>query len=115
MSETDPNSLNEAALGAFLTAEIDGLEGPLSIRKFDGGQSNPTYLVEAASRKLVLRAKPPGKLLKSAHQVDREFRVMKALADTGVPVPKMIYLSGEDSVIGRMFLLSHESLRISSL
>ena len=105
MTEHDPNTLNEAALSAFLTAEIDGLEGPLSIRKFDGGQSNPTYLIEATDRKLVLRAKPPGKLLKSAHQVDREYRVMKALADTSVPVPKMIYLSEEESVIGRMFFV----------
>ena len=64
---------------------------------------NPTYLVKAESGRYVLRAKPPGQLLKSAHMVDREYRVMKALAGSGVPVPNVLYLSGEDTPIGRMF------------
>ena len=82
---------------------VPGFAGLEAIEKFSAGQSNPTYLIKAESGRYVLRAKPPGQLLKSAHQVDREFRVMKALAGSGVPVPKVLHLSGEDSPIGRMF------------
>ncbi|BCH00083.1 phosphotransferase family protein [Mesorhizobium loti] len=99
----DPNALDQAALAPYLKAEIPGFSGFASIEKFKSGQSNPTYLITAASGRYVLRAKPPGQLLKSAHQVDREFRVMKALAGTAVPVPEMLHLSAEDSPIGRMF------------
>jgi aminoglycoside phosphotransferase (APT) family kinase protein len=99
----DPNALDQAALAPYLEAEIPGFSGLASIEKFKSGQSNPTYLITAASGRYVLRAKPPGQLLKSAHQVDREFRVMKALAGTAVPVPEMLHLSAEDSPIGRMF------------
>ena len=99
----DPNALDQAALAPYLEAEIPGFSGLASIEKFRSGQSNPTYLITAASGRYVLRAKPPGQLLKSAHQVDREFRVMKALAGTAVPVPEMLHLSAEDSPIGRMF------------
>ena len=99
----DPNALDQAALAPYLEAEIPGFSGFASIEKFKSGQSNPTYLITAASGRYVLRAKPPGQLLKSAHQVDREFRVMKALAGTAVPVPEMLHLSAEDSPIGRMF------------
>lgn len=100
---SDPNALDQAALAPYLEAEIPGFSGLASIEKFKSGQSNPTYLITAASGRYVLRAKPPGQLLKSAHQVDREFRVMKALAGTAVPVPEMLHLSAEDSPIGRMF------------
>ncbi|NGO51808.1 phosphotransferase family protein [Allomesorhizobium camelthorni] len=100
---SDPNALDQAALAPYLEAEIPGFSGLLSIEKFKSGQSNPTYLVTAKSGRYALRAKPPGQLLKSAHQVDREVRVMKALAGTAVPVPAMLHLSGEDSPIGRMF------------
>jgi aminoglycoside phosphotransferase (APT) family kinase protein len=103
MSGSDPNALDQAALAPYLEAEIPGFAGLRSIEKFKSGQSNPTYLLTAASGRYVLRAKPPGRLLKSAHQVDREFRVMKALAGTAVPVPDMLHLSSEDSPIGRMF------------
>ncbi|WP_027056700.1 phosphotransferase [Mesorhizobium erdmanii] len=99
----DPNALDQAALAPYLEAEIPGFSGLASIEKFKSGQSNPTYLLTAASGRYVLRAKPPGQLLKSAHQVDREFRVMKALAATAVPVPEMLHLSAEESPIGRMF------------
>ncbi|ODA97075.1 aminoglycoside phosphotransferase [Mesorhizobium sp. SEMIA 3007] len=99
----DPNALDQAALAPYLEAEIPGFSVLASIEKFKSGQSNPTYLITAASGRYVLRAKPPGQLLKSAHQVDREFRVMKALAGTAVPVPEMLHLSAEDSPIGRMF------------
>jgi aminoglycoside phosphotransferase (APT) family kinase protein len=99
----DPNALDQAALAPYLEARIPGFSGLRSIEKFKSGQSNPTYLLTAASGYYVLRAKPPGQLLKSAHQVDREFRVMKALSGTAVPVPGMLHLSNEDSPIGRMF------------
>ncbi|MCV0393938.1 MAG: phosphotransferase family protein [Rhizobiaceae bacterium] len=99
----DPNAIDLAALAPHLEKNVPGFSDARAIRKFDTGQSNPTYLVEAGSGRYVLRAKPPGQLLKSAHQVDREFRVMKALASTDVPVPEVLYLSDEDSPIGRMF------------
>ncbi|MDX8536482.1 MAG: phosphotransferase family protein [Mesorhizobium sp.] len=99
----DLNALDQAALAPYLEAHIPGFGGLSAIEKFKSGQSNPTYLLTAASGRYVLRAKPPGQLLKSAHQVDREFRVMKALAATAVPVPRMLHLSNEDSPIGRMF------------
>jgi aminoglycoside phosphotransferase (APT) family kinase protein len=93
------------ALAPVLEREVEGFAGLRDIRKFNTGQSNPTYLVTAQSGRYVLRSKPPGKLLKSAHQVDREYRVMKALAGTDVPVPRVYYLSDDDSVIGRMFFV----------
>lgn len=100
---TDPNTLDPALLAPYLEREVSGFSGLETIEKFKSGQSNPTYLLTATSGRYVLRAKPPGQLLKSAHQVDREFRVMKALAGTGVPVPRMLHLSDEGSPIGRMF------------
>ena len=100
---SDPNVLDQAALAPYLEANIPGFSGLAAIEKFKSGQSNPTYLLTAASGRYVLRAKPPGQLLKSAHQVDREFTVMSALAGTAVPVPRMLHLSAEDSPIGRMF------------
>ncbi|RWD36724.1 phosphotransferase [Mesorhizobium sp.] len=99
----DLNALDQTALAPYLEAHIPGFGGLSATEKFKSGQSNPTYLLTAASGRYVLRAKPPGQLLKSAHQVDREFRVMKALAATAVPVPRMLHLSDEDSPIGRMF------------
>ncbi len=101
-----PNILDDAALAPWLEANVAGFSELHEIRKFDTGQSNPTYLITAQSGKYVLRAKPPGELLKSAHQVDREFRVMRALGATSVPVPKMIALCNEEhSPIGRMFFV----------
>ncbi|MCY6379494.1 phosphotransferase family protein [Hoeflea prorocentri] len=99
------NDLDAGPLGAELEAGIKGFEGLREISKFDTGQSNPTYLLKADSGAYVLRAKPHGQLLKSAHQVDREFRVMQALSGSNVPVPQMLYLSKEDSSIGRMFFV----------
>ncbi|MER8741772.1 phosphotransferase family protein [Mesorhizobium sp. M1004] len=99
----DANALDQTALAPYLEAHIPGFAGLHSIEKFKSGQSNPTYLLTAASGRYVLRAKPPGQLLKSAHQVDREFTVMKALAGTAVPVPAMLHLSAEATPIGRMF------------
>ena len=76
------------------------------LEKFSTGQSNPTYKLICGEKAFVLRTKPPGKLLKSAHLVEREYRVMKALAGSGVPVPRMITLAGdEDSPLGRAFFI----------
>ena len=75
----DPNAIDAAVLAPYLEANVPGFRDLREIKKFGHGQSNPTYFLNAASGKYVLRAKPPGQLLKSAHQVDREFRVMKAL------------------------------------
>lgn len=99
---SDPNALDAQALAPYLEKHVPGFRGLNDIRKFGSGQSNPTYALEAESGRYVLRAKPPGELLKSAHQVDREYRVMKALKGTAVPVPDVLHLSGEDSPIGRM-------------
>ena len=101
-----PNLLDDAALAPWLEKHVPGFEELHEIRKFDTGQSNPTYLIAAESGKYVLRAKPPGELLKSAHQVDREFRVMRALKNTNVPVPNVFVLcEEEDSPIDRMFFV----------
>ena len=100
---SDANVLDEALLAPYLEREVPGFKRFIGLTKFGSGQSNPTYLVTADSGRYVLRAKPPGQLLKSAHQVDREYRVMKALKDTAVPVPAMLHLSDEASPIGRMF------------
>ncbi len=87
----------------YMSGRVDGFRGPLSAEKTPTGQSNPTFILTAPSGKYVLRRKPPGVLLKSAHAVDREFRVMSALAATDVPVPKMHFLCEDKGVIGSMF------------
>jgi aminoglycoside phosphotransferase (APT) family kinase protein len=90
-------------LEAYLADRIDGFQKPLEVRQFKGGQSNPTYQLVTPNRKYVLRRKPPGKLLASAHAVDREFRVISALHPTGFPVPKSYLLCEDESIIGTMF------------
>lgn len=96
--------IDTGALGAWLETHVPGFRPPFTLTKFATGQSNPTYRVDAASGALVLRAKPPGQLLKSAHQVDREFRVLEALRPAGVPVPRALALCPDvPSPIGRMF------------
>ncbi|MFK8042831.1 phosphotransferase [Congregibacter sp.] len=97
------DQLDEQSLSSYLEAHIEGFEGPLQAQKFDEGQSNPTFLLLAKSGKYVLRRKPPGVLLPSAHAVDREFRVIRALADTDVPVPTVYHLCEDDAVIGSAF------------
>jgi len=94
---------DESALAAYLERAVDDFGGPLRIRQFEGGQSNPTYLLETPTERYVLRKQPPGELLRSAHQVDREFRVMRALAGTEVPVPRMLSLCEDVSIIGTKF------------
>jgi aminoglycoside phosphotransferase (APT) family kinase protein len=102
---SSPLDLPADALSDYLAAHVPGFRGPLTATKFKGGQSNPTYLVEAASGRYVLRRKPPGKLLPSAHAVDREFRVLQALHGTAVPVAQPLHLCTDESVIGSMFYL----------
>lgn len=97
------HKLDDAALDVWMRANIEGYAGPLTINQFKGGQSNPTYQLVTPSRKYVLRKKPGGKLLPSAHAVDREFRVMSALHPTGFPVARQYALCSDDSVLGAMF------------
>ena len=95
--------LDAAPLEAYLKKVIPDYAGPMELHRFKGGQSNPTYQLRTANRNYVLRRKPPGPLLPSAHAVDREYRVIKALSDVGFPVPKPYALCTDDSVIGTMF------------
>ena len=90
-------------LSEWMTAHVDGFEGPLDYGKFAGGQSNPTYKLTTPARNYVLRRKPMGDLLPSAHQVDREYRVMAGLYPTGFPVPRQYGLCEDDGVIGSAF------------
>jgi aminoglycoside phosphotransferase (APT) family kinase protein len=101
--EHDAAHLDLDAVEQYLVAHVPGFCGPVTATKFGVGQSNPTFLLESPSGPLVLRRKPPGLLLKSAHAVDREFRVQKALAGTDVPVAPMHILCEDDNVIGSMF------------
>ena len=102
---TDTQTLDIPKVSAYLEKHLEGFEGPLEVSKFQAGQSNPTFLLKTPSRNYVLRSKPPGVLLKSAHAVDREFRVQKALQDTDVPVSKMHLLCEDDDVIGSAFYI----------
>ncbi|MFV8783099.1 phosphotransferase [Microbulbifer sp. SA54] len=96
---------DEHRLATYLEHQVPGFRGPLQAEKFAGGQSNPTFLIRAASGRYVLRRKPPGQLLKSAHAVDREFRVISALARSEVPVAAVYHLCEDESVIGSIFYL----------
>ena len=110
MNERSP--LDVEAVSKYLKPRLDGFDGPLEATKFESGQSNPTFLLTTPTNSYVLRRKPPGILLKSAHAVDREFRVQKALAGTDVPVAKMHHLCEDDSVIGSSFyIMDHISGR----
>ena len=102
--EVDPRYvLDEGALDRWLSAHVAGYAGPLQLRQFKGGQSNPTYELATPSATYVLRRKPPGILLPSAHAVDREFTVISALHAQGYPVARPHALCTDDSVIGSMF------------
>jgi aminoglycoside phosphotransferase (APT) family kinase protein len=97
------HAFDEAALARYLRQHVDGFEGKLTVEQFKGGQSNPTFLLTAGEHRYVLRRKPAGQLLPSAHAVDREFRVISALADTDVPVARTHVLCEDLGVIGAMF------------
>jgi aminoglycoside phosphotransferase (APT) family kinase protein len=92
-------------LAGYMRQHVAGFTGPMEVEQFKGGQSNPTFLVRAGDKRYVMRRKPPGRLLPSAHAVDREYRVLTALAQTGLPVPKTYALCTDESVIGTMFYI----------
>jgi aminoglycoside phosphotransferase (APT) family kinase protein len=96
---------DEAALERYLAGRLPGFAGPCAVRQFQGGQSNPTFHLQAASGQYVLRKKPPGPLLPSAHAVDREYRILGALRNSGVPVPIVHLLCDDESVIGTIFFV----------
>ena len=100
-------------LEAYLREHVTGFVGPLSVSQFKGGQSNPTYFLETPQRRYVLRRKPPGKLLPSAHAVDREYRVIAALHPQGFPVAEPVLYCADESVVGTaFFVMSHVEGRV---
>src|ERR1700712_858507 len=101
----EQHAFDTAALQAYLEAHLEGFQGPLTVEQFKGGQSNPTYKLVTPQRSYVMRSKPgpAAKLLASAHAIDREFTVMRALHGTDVPVPEMHLLCEDESIIGRAF------------
>jgi aminoglycoside phosphotransferase (APT) family kinase protein len=101
----EAHRLDAAALGRWLAANVPGATNEVEIRQFKGGQSNPTYWLGAGEQALVLRKKPPGSLLPSAHAVEREYRIMRALRETDVPVPDALALCEDASVIGTPFFV----------
>ncbi len=102
----DAHRFDEAALTRFMSDHVDGFAPPLSVRQFQGGMSNPTFmLTDGNGKRYVLRKKPPGELLPSAHAVDREFKVISALNATDVPVAKAYALCEDDTVIGQTFYI----------
>ena len=102
-SGTTAADIDTAALEAYLARNIEGFAGPLSLARFKGGQSNPTYKLTTPRGSFVLRRKPFGKLLPSAHAIEREYRVTAALAETGFPVARPLHLCSDESVIGSAF------------
>ena len=101
----DTQRFDTTNLERYMREHVAGFSGPLEVEQFKGGQSNPTFMLKAGSGKYVLRRKPPGKLLPSAHAVDREYRVITALATTDVPVARTYCLCEDDSIIGAMFYI----------
>ncbi len=97
--------LDADALDAFLRQRLPGLRGPMRLEKIGSGQSNPTFFVSFDNRQMVLRKKPEGEVLPSAHAVDREYRVMQALADSALPVPPVVLYHAQDDVVGTPFYL----------
>ncbi len=104
-SDVNQNSLNSENLENWMRLNIDGFSGPITVSKFPGGQSNPTYQVSTAHKKYVLRRKPPGKLLPGAHAVEREYRIMSALEPLGFPVPRCFQLCEDEEVVGTPFFV----------
>ena len=101
----DNHRFDEAALTRHLAGHMPGFAGPCVVRQFQGGQSNPTFHLSTAAGDYVLRKKPPGPLLPSAHAVDREYRILAALKDSGVPVPRVHLLCADEQVIGTTFFV----------
>ena len=99
----EKNRFDEAALTRWMEANVEGFAGPLSVNQFKGGQSNPTFQLVTPNKKYVMRKKPGGKLLPSAHAVDREYRVLTALYPTGFPVARTYALCTDESIVGAIF------------
>ncbi|MEM7252741.1 MAG: phosphotransferase [Pseudomonadota bacterium] len=107
------HQFEEGALDEYMRANVPDYRGQLTVRQFEGGQSNPTFLLHSRDGDYVMRKQPPGELLPSAHQVDREFRVMKALEDTDVPAPIMYALCEDPAVIGtKFYIMEHVPGRV---
>ena len=103
MPVREKHQFDAAKLEQYLAANVAGFAGPLTVEQFKGGQSNPTYKLITPKQSYVLRRKPPGKLLASAHAVDREYRVITALDGSSVPVARTYCLCTDESVIGTAF------------
>ena len=101
----EPHRFDVPRLESWLSAHVSDFEGPIAVRQFRGGQSNPTYLLESPRARYVLRRKPPGKLLPSAHAVDREYRVISALHGAGFPVPRPLSMCEDESIVGTAFFV----------
>src|SRR4030095_7640684 len=99
------HAIDVRALDDYLRRNVEGYQGPLAVKPLTGGQSNPTFLLSAGNARYVLRKRPAGDLLPSAHAVDREHRVMTALRHTGVPVPRMLCLCEDPEVVGTSFFV----------
>src|SRR5262245_2395434 len=100
-------------LWQYLQQHLDDFSQPAQLRQFQGGQSNPTYLIATPTKKFVLRKKPPGKLLPSAHLIEREYRILRALPDTEVPVPRARVLCEDPNIIGTPFyVMDHVEGRV---
>ena len=105
--------IDEVRLDGWMREHVEGYQGPLTVLQFKGGQSNPTYRLDTPGRSYVMRRKPFGKLLPSAHAVDREFKVIAALSQQGFPVAKAYALCTDDAVIGAAFyIMSMEEGRV---
>jgi aminoglycoside phosphotransferase (APT) family kinase protein len=104
-TEPPPEHLrfDEARLSGWLASRLPGFDGPIAVAKFKGGQSNPTYRIDTAAGPYVLRRKPPGELRPGAHAIDREFRVLSALAPTQIPIPRPHLYCDDAAVIGSEF------------
>ncbi|PZF77691.1 phosphotransferase family protein [Aestuariivirga litoralis] len=112
-SGTTASDIDAAALATYLEQHVDGFAGPLMLARFKGGQSNPTYKLMTPTRSYVLRRKPFGKLLPSAHAIEREYRVTEALARAGFPVAKPLHLCADAGVIGAAFyVMEHAEGRV---
>lgn len=109
----EAHRFDEGALASWLERHVPGFAGPLEVRQFDGGQSNPTFWLGTPDRAYVLRKKPPGALLPSAHAVDREYRVIRALRDSEVPVPDALAYCDDEAVVGKPFyVMAHVQGRV---
>ncbi len=101
----DAHRFAEGELESYLSRVLPGFAGPMSVLQFRGGQSNPTFTISTSEKEYVLRKKPPGKLLPSAHAIDREYRVLQALLDSDVPVPRVLHFCDDEAVIGTPFYI----------